>query len=270
MRKRLFISILVVSCLVVSVNSHDLFLKFDSYFLRPNSTATVRLLNGSFRGSEGAVARERMQDVTLVSPEGGVSHPPATNWRDEGKTALLNLETGRAGTYVVGVSTKHREIDLKAKDFNEYLAHDGLPDTLAARRKNGELNRDVRERYSKHVRAIFQVGEQLTEDYKTPLGYPVEIIPQQNPYSLKAGEILEVLCLLDGKPLSGQFVVAGWETATRRRSRPLNVRTDSAGIARIKLGGRGKWYVKLIHMTPLNEAGVNYESKWATLTFAVK
>jgi len=39
------------------VRAHDLFLKFDTYFLRSNSQATVRLLNGSFRASEGVVAR---------------------------------------------------------------------------------------------------------------------------------------------------------------------------------------------------------------------
>ncbi len=133
-RKILGLSLLI-GCLVASASAHDLFLKFDTYFLRPNSQATVRLLNGSFRASEGAVARDRMRDVSLVAPDGNISHPEATAWRDEGKSAVLDLQTGEAGTYVVSVSTKPREIDLKAKDFNEYLAHDGLPDTLAARRK---------------------------------------------------------------------------------------------------------------------------------------
>ncbi len=66
----------------------------------------------------------------------------------------------------------------------------------------GELGKDIRERYSKHVRAIFQVGDKLTDDYKLPLGYPVEIIPQQNPYALKAGQTLTVLCTRDGQPLA--------------------------------------------------------------------
>ncbi len=269
MQRKVLITFLFLGCLVASVSAHDLFLKLDSYFLRPNSKATVRLLNGTFQTSDGAVKRERMQDVSLVTPGGGVSHPAATNWRDEGKTSLLDLETGEPGTYVVGVSTRPREIDLKAADFNEYLAHDGLPDTLAARKKSGELGRDVRERYSKHVRAIFQVGDARTDDYKRPLGYPVEIIPQQNPYSLKVGQIIEVLCTLDGKPLANQFVIAGRE-ARGRKAPEINARTNDTGMARIKLRGAGKWYVKLIHMTPLAEPQLNYESKWATLTFEVR
>ncbi len=267
-RKVLGLSLLIC-CLVISVRAHDLFLKFDTYFLRPNSQATVRLLNGSFRASEGVVARDRMRDVSLVAPDGKISHPEATMWRDGGKTSLLNVQTGGAGTYVVGVSIKPREIDLKAKDFNEYLAHDGLPDTLAARRKEGELSKDVRERYSKHVRAIFQVGDARTDTYRTPLGYSVEIIPQQNPYDLRVGQTLEVLCTLDGHPLVNQFVLAGRETRGRM-SRETGARTDAAGIARFKLGGAGKWYVKMIHMTPVTNGSVNYESKWATLTFEIR
>lgn len=266
--KSLFVSLLFI-VLTVSVSAHDLFLKLDSYLLQPNSKVSIRLLNGSFRSSEGAVARDRMRDVSVITPTGNISHPEATAWRDEGMTALLDLQTGEAGTYVVSVSTKPREIDLKAADFNEYLAHDGIPDILAARKKSGELGRNIRERYSKHVKAIFQVGDARTDNYKMPLGYPVEITPQQNPYSLKVGQTLEVLCTLDGKPLTNQFVIAGRET--RGRMAPeINARTDGNGIARFILGGAGKWYVKMIHMTPLNDPLVNYESKWATLTFEIK
>ncbi len=268
MRRKIFAAALLCACLIVSASAHDLFLKFDTYFLRPFSKASVRLMNGTFQRSDGAVARDRMQDVSLVTSADGVSPPQAAAWHDEAKTTVLEVQTGAAGTYVLGVSTKHREIDLKAAEFNQYLAHDGIPDTLAARKKDGELGKSVRERYSKHIRAIFQVGDKLTEDYKKPLNYPVEIIPQQNPYSLRAGQTIKVRCTLDGQPLVNQFVLAGWEA--KRRSRPVNARTDADGIARFKLVAAGKWYVKLIHMRPLAEPGLNYESKWASLTFEIR
>jgi len=181
----------------------------------------------------------------------------------------MEIQTGRPGTYVVGISTKPREIDLKAADFNDYLKHDGIPDILAKRTKDGELGKNTRERYSKHVRAIFQVGSSRTEEYRTSLHYPVEIIPQSNPYSLKVEQILPVLCTLDGKPLVNQFVIGGWESADGKLH-SLDTRTDAKGIARFKLTAAGKWYVKMIHMAPSIEPGINYESKWATLTFQVR
>ncbi len=127
----------------------------------------------------------------------------------------------------------------------------------------------MRERYSKHVRAIFQVGDARTGNYRTPLGYPVEIILQQNPYSLRVGQTIEVLCTLNGQPLANQYVLAGRERAARM-SRKISARTDANGIARFRLHSTGKWFIKMIHMTPLTDAEVNYESKWATLTFEIR
>lgn len=269
MKRKLLVICLLSLAMALTTHAHDLFLKFDSYFLKPNSKTTVRLLNGTFRASENPVARERMADVSVVKPAGERVNPPAAGWRDEGKTALLDLQTGAAGTYVVGLYTKPRELAMKAAQFNNYLAHDGVPDTLAARKRDGELNKDVRERYSKHVKAVFQVGEARTDSFKTALGYPVEIIPQQNPYALKVGQALDVLCVKDGQPLVDQFVMAGREVRGREVAAP-GVRTDKNGIARIPLNGAGKWYVKFIQMAKLDDPQLNYESKWATLTFEVK
>jgi Domain of unknown function (DUF4198) len=255
--------------LIASAAAHDLFLKFDSFFLEPNAKTTVRLLNGYFNRSENAVARDRMRDVSVVTPSGDRVNPPASDWRDEKDSALLSLQTGGAGTYVAGVSTNPREITLKAAQFNDYLRHDGVPDTLAQRRRDKELAKSARERYSKHVKAIFQVGESRTGGFKSALGYPVEIIPQQNPYELKIGNTIEVLCLKDGKPIANQFVMAGRELNRRVIASPA-VRSDTNGIARVKLAGGGKWFVKFIHMTKLNDANLDYESKWASLTFEVR
>lgn len=268
--KRTILVLLVLILSTASVASgHDLFLKLESYFLKANASGVVRLLNGTFARSDGLVARDRFQDVSLIANGSRRSGAESFSWSDEEKTTLLKLQTGAPGTYLVGVSTKPREIDLKAADFNDYLDHDGIPDTLAERRRDKELDKNVRERYSKHVRAVFQVGDQLTDDYKTPLGYPVEIIPQQNPYSLKAGQTLTVLCTLDGEPLKNQFVIAGWESRDGKL-RTLTARTDRRGIANFVLKEAGNWYVKLIQMTRLSDPTLNYESKWATLTFAIK
>jgi Domain of unknown function (DUF4198) len=250
-----------------SVSAHDLFLKLDGYRLEPNARAIIRLFNGTFRESDGLVARERMRDVNVLGPEVD-SQVDKISWRDETKTTVMELVTGVPGTYVVGISTKPRGITLKASEFNDYLQHDGVPDIYAMRKKNNQLGQQAHERYSKHARAIFQVGDTLTDDYRRPLNYPVEIIPQQNPYLLRAGQVIEVLCLLETRPLVNQFVMAGFE-ANGRHSRALHTRTDNKGVARFKLSSAGKWYIKFIHMEPIKLGDFDYESKWASLTFEI-
>lgn len=268
MKKQTTFAFILSLSLVASIFAHDLFLKTDSFFLQPNSKFKISVMNGTFQTSEGAVSYARLNDVSVVS-EGKTTHPKEADFTKDETTAYMNLNTGAAGTYVIGLSTKPREISLKAEEFNEYLKEDGLPDTLEERRKTGELGKDAKERYAKHVKAILQVGKNQTDDYKTVLGYPVELVPQQNPYKLKKGSTIEILCLKDGKPLAGQVVLAGREEKGKLTVAP-ELRSDAKGIIRLTLDGVGKWYVKFINMTKLDDPNLNYESKWTTLTFEIK
>lgn len=270
MKIKCLMSFLLCLALILPAFAHDLFLKLDSFFVAVNEKVSIKLLNGSFQDSEGAVNFARLKDVSVISPNGERTNPKETDFTKDDKTAFLNLEPKETGNYIAGLSTMTREIDLKAKDFNEYLTEDGIPDILAERKRKKELTKNVRERYSKHVKTIFQVGDKQTDNFKTVFGYPVEIVPLTNPYTLKSGDMFEFQCLKDGKPLVNQYVMSGHEGADGNLIIGENVRTDKNGIAKIELIRAGKWYIKFIQMTRLKDPKINYESKWATLTFQIR
>ena len=264
MKHRGFVSVLLLLATASTLGAHDLFLKLDAYFVSPGATLVVRVLNGTFSKSEGAVAKDRVRDITVLTPAGATRLDSAA-WEVEGDTSILTVGTRESGTYVIGASLRPREIKLEAKDFNDYLARDGLPDVLAARREARELDRPARERYSKHVKALVQVGDQRTERYQTALGYPAELIPLDNPYAHKAGAIFRVRAVVDGEPVANQLVALGGRQGRQ------SARTDRAGVARFQISSRGAWYVKFIHMRPATgDSTIDYESKWASLTFGVR
>src|SRR5688500_17280745 len=121
--------------LVASVAlAHDLFLKLDTYCLEPRARARISVLNGTFtRRADCPAGRRRL--------------PAATAWsRGPDSTSVLSLTLGDAGTYVAGASTRPRELQLTAEQFNGYLEEDGLPDVLEARRASNELGKGARER----------------------------------------------------------------------------------------------------------------------------
>ena len=250
--------------------AHDMFLRPASHFALPNSRVLVRLLNGTFSKSENSIDRDRLIDVAIVSPAGRAKLDTA-QWSVKGDTSTFTLTTGAAGTYVLGASTRPRILGLPPKDFNQYLADDGMPDELAARKKDGTINQPSKERYHKHVKALVQVGDTPETGFSTILGYPAEIVPLENPYALKIGSTLDVKVLVDGKPVARQFVQYGGRTPGEERVKQRDVRSDAQGVAHIPVDRAGTYYVKFIDMRRLTgDAEANYESKWATLTFAMK
>lgn len=258
--------------------AHDMFLKVGSYFLEPNADARVLLLNGTFERSENAIAPDRMIDVSVVGP--GTDErvqPEPSRWRDSAETAVLPIETGPAGTYVVGVSTRPRTFTLSGEDFDDYLRHDGVLDVLEARREAGQLGTEATETYAKHPKAVLQVGDRRSDGWRARLGYPVELVPRTNPYRLSVGDTLPLQLLEEGRPVPDQLVWASWEgwsppeggEADHRE--PVRARTDAEGVVRIPLREAGRWYVRLIHMERTDDdPEVDYVSKWASLTFEVR
>jgi uncharacterized GH25 family protein len=264
MKQRVYVLVLLLLTTAGTLAAHDLFLKLDSYFAGPGARLVVRVLSGTLSKSENAVAKDRVRDIAVVTPT-GTKRLDTDSWADRGDTSVLTVTAGESGTYVIGASLRPKELRLEAKDFNAYLADDGVPDVLAARRDAKELNRPARERYSKHAKALVQVGDRRTDGYQTALGYPAELIPLDNPYGLRRHGIFRVRAVVEGKPVANQLVTAGGRSGQR------SVRTDSAGVAQFRIGSRGVWYVKFIHMqAAADDSTIDYESKWASLTFGVR
>ncbi|HEU5171149.1 MAG TPA: DUF4198 domain-containing protein [Gemmatimonadales bacterium] len=254
---------------VPAAAAHDLFIKLTSYFLRPGAGVRVPILNGTFTSSDNAVARDRIADLALVSPAGRTTLD--TMALDAARdTTFLELRAGGPGTYVLGLSTRPNRIALSGEEFAGYLAEEALTDVIAARKAAGLAADSARERYSKHVKAVFQVGAERTDGHATLLGFPAEIVPLDNPYRLRRGAALRVRCLVDGRPRANLPVLAGGRGPDGSRLRRRELRTDADGVVSLPLDARGKWYVKFIHMTRVNDPDVDYESKWATLTFEVR
>jgi hypothetical protein len=270
MRRSHLLAVVLLLVAATAAQAHDLFFRMTSFFVPANASTRVNVLNGTFSVSENSVTRDRLRDLSIVSPSGR-SRADTSLWTAMGDTSAFYLQTGATGTYVLGASLLPREITLSAKDFNEYLETDGVPDILDARRRSGEMEKGATERYSKHIKAIVQAGPERTGNFAAVLGYPAELIPLDNPYTLKARSFLRVRAMVDGKTVPNQLVVWGGRFRNEGRFTQRTVRTDADGVARIRLENAGQYFVKFIHMAPFKGAEpIDYESKWATLTFEIR
>lgn len=93
MKRKSVMALALVLLVTATTGVHDLFMKLDSYFLAPNTRASVRLLNGTFQKSDGLVARDRFRDISLTAPDLSGPISQSVTWRDEGKTTVMDVKT---------------------------------------------------------------------------------------------------------------------------------------------------------------------------------
>ena len=276
MTVRVFSAALAAAAMLLSAlpsHAHELFLRPDSFFLKPNSTELLKVVNGTFDQSLALFARTRMRDVSIVG-DGKLSHPPASDWHDANAASYLSFSTGSAGTYVAGVSSKSGVRPQSAEDFRAFLKLYGALDGLAAFESGSKLE-TVRLRSSKHVKAAVQVGDKPSADFARPLGHPVEIVFSTNPYQLKLNDELSFQVLHQGKPVQNHRVYAGHagfneDDSAPKRINTQELRTDGQGVARFKIGKKAAWYIALIHVVPAGDGEADYEATWATHSFDVR
>jgi uncharacterized GH25 family protein len=262
--------ILVLTLFFILFSSHELFLKTDSYFMKSNQASELYLYNGTFDGSENVISRDRIINARILGP-GYEYYPEEQDYYDNDKITYLKFTTGESGTYVAGISTLPRDIELSAPDFMEYLEHEGLLGTIEDRENKAISDQPAVEKYSKHVKALLQVGEERTVDYATVLGYPIEFIPLINPYDLSEGDEISFRLLYNNSPVPNQVVHISSRSAKQKDNiAEKETRTDARGELSFTLDKKGQWYVASIYMQESKEQGLDYESNWATLTFEIR
>jgi hypothetical protein len=269
MRKPVAVLVVLSLALTSALGAHDMFLKLKSFFLAENTAVVVPLLNGTFSTSENSIDRNRIADISLIAPGNRVRYD-TTVVKARGDTTFISIATAGAGTYVLGLSTRPNQLKISGMEFSGYLAEEGLTEVLDARKREGIASDSASERYAKHVKAVLQVGTARNDGFAAVLGYPAELIPLDNPYSIKPGGTLRVRALLNGTPAAGLTLLAGGRTTGNARLPVQTVRTGPDGEANILLTRRGHYYVKFISMVKLTGGVTDYVSNWATLTFQIR
>jgi uncharacterized GH25 family protein len=112
---------------------------------------------------------------------------------------------------------------------------------------------------------IIQVADKRDETYKKVIGWPVEIIPDRNPMSLKVGDQVRFKILFDGKPIFG--VRAKVWNRYDNRTTLQNIYTQQDGTIEVRISSPGPWMVTVMKMIPSKEPGVDWQSYQGSFVF---
>jgi Domain of unknown function (DUF4198) len=249
--------------------AHDNWLEVEPFFSPAPGKAKVYLLSGEqFEAAEPLAPRrkDRYSKFQIISST-GKKDATADLREDTPPLAVISAGAKAQGTFVLALDAAPRTIEIAAPKFQDYLLEERLIDMLLYRAGRGQEDAPGRERYTRFLKAVMQIGPRLDPVVTQPTGQDLEIVPLSHPYALVPGAILSVQVLFKGRPLAGRAVTA----ANRLRSDVVKktLRTDANGKVNFPIGRVGDWMLRLIHMEPSAESDVEWRSYWANLTFSL-
>jgi hypothetical protein len=156
-----------------------------------------------------------------------------------------------------------------------YLAERGAPDSVRVaylRQLPIDGVRRWRERASAHAVTHVLVTSPLRRrpasdrSWGEPAGAPLELVPERDPTTLRAGDTLVVLLLRRGRPAGG---VAVRTVDPRAVPAPLR-RTGDDGRLAVVLPRAGRWLLRAADLRRAAASPTDWESEVTTLTVAVR
>ena len=187
----------------------------------------------------------------------------------------LRLPLSTPGVHMLVYDSQPRSLELSADKFHAYLHDEGLDFIKELREETGTADTPGRERFRRHIKTLIQVGPKSSTNTVTDTtfairtGQRLEILPLNNPLTMKVGSALNIQVLFEGQPLAGALVKA-WH---KKAGQTLLIRstTSSAGKVSFNLPYRGAWMVSVVHMLPARDTPeVDWDSLWGNLSFSVR
>jgi uncharacterized GH25 family protein len=252
------------------IEAHDFWLQPSEYWIAPEvlDSMTLQVGHGPFR-QRSPIPLRRITRFQAIAPNGVVvdlhQRLRLGQGAEDGDFRLSD-----PGTYVLVLQTDDgAQTHLPAIRFNDYLRVEGLTPALEQRARLHRMDADGSERYSRCAKSIVQVGlprAGLLGQVNKPLGLPLEIVPEANPYGAKRLATLPVRVIYAGHALAGALVKL---TNLANDVSPFEVRlTDRDGRASFTMPNAGAWILNVIWTKALPRSEeTDFETVFSSLSF---
>jgi Domain of unknown function (DUF4198) len=259
---------LIVAAIVATASrahAHDFWMAPSEHVVAGDRDVTISLFVG-----EGLVPEEEKPFVRARFAR--LSHLHAGSVEDlfgsavEEARPMLRVSLRGEGGHLIAVDRNPTGIELEPRKFEAYLREEGLNAVIAERARLGESSKRGRERYSRYLKTLVQVGGARDETYGVSLGQQLELVPEANPVFVEPGGTLSIVVRFRGQPLPG----AQLEAFSKGEGgvRKAGYTTDAAGRVRVAIDRRGAWLIRSVHMVRCESCSdADWESFWAAYTF---
>lgn len=246
--------------------AHDYFLLPADFFLKKGDNLKVALMVGDeFKGLE---ERKYQSSITKsFSLHNGKKPVDFLAISTDSMVPILTYKTTEPGLHLLEMSRNYASITLKKEDFLNYLVEEGLLKIQDSLIKSPQLS--FTEKYTRYLKTLVSVDKPTGGVYNEKVGHQLEILLDNNPYKLNYGDDLSATILFKDKPLknaTAELVVKSGDGKVH----VTKVNSDVNGKVYFKVNREGTYLLRLVYMQACKDKSADFESWWASYSFAYK
>lgn len=253
-----------IICISAAAFAHEFWLQPLKFWLKTNEATNISILVGEdYQGEKSDWSKYKIQQLKHYSKTGVEDYTSHLSAADK---SIIEARFPKAGNHLIAFNNSNKFIELEAAKFNEYLETEGLGYIAALRKEKGISDKPGREVYQRCVKTLFKVGGKTDSTFKINTGMRLELIPRQNPYTIKDGETITMQVLFDNQPVKGALVLA-WNVVNEKTA-VTKYTSNEAGEVTFPVTLTGRWMISSVHMVPhTNAEEADWQSYWGSYTF---
>uniref|UniRef100_UPI0040560EB7 DUF4198 domain-containing protein n=3 Tax=Candidatus Electrothrix sp. TaxID=2170559 RepID=UPI0040560EB7 len=226
----------------------------DSYSLHTGASPKINIGYGHGYPLGSFLQQEDMENMTLIGPASQEIPLKAANVIEYEPEEALS----EPGIYTVSGERKPAFYSKTTEGWKKQNK-EGLENVLRCVRSH------------KSMKGLLAVEAEDAAIDKKAHGHTLEIIPQDNPATLHAGDYFPVQVLLRGKPYKSRIFATYMGFSTEGDVFAYTAKTDSEGMGKIRILQPGIWLIKAEYEEPYPDQQVcDTESFSATLTLEIR
>ena len=179
----------------------------------------------------------------------------------------LRTRVDSPGVATFWIDLKPSSLELTPQLVEEYLNEINASPAIRERWANSGPAKRWRETYVKHAKTFVSVGDASADNsWSEPVGMALEIVPEKNPATLRAGDDFSVRVIRNGEAFAdfsiGMICEGNAKTSFQK--------TDAAGRVTFPLARSGKCLLTGTDLRPSTNTNVEWESDFTTLAIHVR
>lgn len=246
--------------------AHELWLEAEDWTVEIGDTVAADIRNGvDLAGAAYPWYDPRVAGASLVTTAGTTPFQGRP-----GDLPAIQFEATEPGLNVVVYEANMSQLTYDAFDkFREFTTEKGLDAALQEHLSEGLPQEHLREGYTRHVKALIAVDGGAGEDGITGMAH--EFVAETNPYTLPAGQQMQVRLYRQDAPVPGVRVTVFRRDPDGTVEHILR-QTDAEGRVRFPLEPASLYLVDNVDLrrttrSELVETAAFWISSWAALTF---